>query len=41
MLFGERPYVGPQTQLPDIIKNNPYQIPKEPKVSKETADLLT
>jgi len=40
MLFGERPYVGPQTQLLDIIKKNPYKAPNFVQISDESKDLL-
>ncbi len=40
MLFLDRPYKGPQTQLCDIIRANPYKAPPQPPISDATRDLL-
>lgn len=40
MLFIDRPYTGPQTQLADKIKANPYKPPSHPPTSDATKDLL-
>ena len=40
MLFHKRPYEGPQTQLENIIRTKPLEIPASPPISNEAKDLL-
>jgi serine/threonine protein kinase len=40
MLFGNRPYSGPQTQLGDIIRSTPYIPPSYPITSPQVKELL-
>lgn len=41
MLFGNRPYRGAETQMRDIIYNNPYKPPSSsPPISEDSKDLL-